>query len=37
MGIPTKEWYDIPYPGLIFFQTSSQEVLQMEPITDKFK
>ena len=27
MGIPTKEWYDLPYPGLVFSQTSSQEVL----------
>ena len=34
-GILTKEWDDIPYPGIIFFQTSPQEVLQMEPITDK--
>ena len=37
MGIPTKEWDDLPSPGLMFWQTSSQEVLQMEPITDKFQ
>ena len=24
MGTPTKEWYDLPSPGLIFWQTSSQ-------------
>ena len=35
MGITTKEWYDIPSPGLMFFQTSPQEVLQMEPIRYK--
>ena len=34
-GILTKEWDDIPYPGIMFFQTSPQEVLQMEPITGK--
>ena len=37
MGIPTKEWDDLQYPGLMFCQTSSQEVLQMEPIIDKFQ
>ena len=30
MGIPTKEWDDIPSPVLIFYQTSSQAVLKME-------
>ena len=35
MGIPTKEWDDLPSPGLIFFYTSSHEVLNMEPFTDK--
>ena len=24
MGIPTKEWDDLPYPGLVFCQTSSR-------------
>ena len=37
MVIPTNEWDDIPSPGLMFCQTSSQEVLQMEPITDESK
>ena len=36
-GIPTKEWDDITYPGLTFSQTSSQEVFNMEPITDEAK
>ena len=35
IGISTEEWEYIPYLGLMFFQTSSQEVLQVEPITDK--
>ena len=35
MVIPTKDWDDLPYPGLMFYQTSSQEVLHMEPITYK--
>ena len=35
MGIPTKEWDEPPYTGLMFFQTSSKEVLHMEPLTDK--
>ena len=35
MGIPTKEWYDIPSTGLIFFQTSSQEVLNIHPSIDE--
>ena len=37
MGISTKEWDDLPYPGLMFCQTSSQEVMQTETITDKTK
>ena len=37
IGISTEEWEYIPYLGLMFFQTSSQEVFQMEPITDKPK
>ena len=35
IGIPTKEWDDLPSPGIIFFQTLSHEVLHMEPITNK--
>ena len=37
MDITTKEWDDITSPGLMFYQTSSQEVLYMEPITYKFQ
>ena len=37
MGIPTEEWYDLQYPGLMFYQTSSQEVLHTEPTTDEIK
>ena len=33
--IPTKEWDDIRSTVLVFFHTSSQEFLQMEPITYK--
>ena len=32
MGSPTKEWGKLPSPGLIFFQTSTQEVLQTKYI-----
>ena len=35
MGIPTKEWDGLPYPGFMFYQTSSQEVIQMNSITDE--
>ena len=31
---PTKEWGESPYPGLMFFQTSTQEVPQTEPINN---
>ena len=37
MGIPTKEWDDLPSPGVMFLHTSPQEVLYMEPITYKFQ
>ena len=37
MGIPTKEWDDLPSPVLMSCQTSSQEFLQTYPITDKIK
>ena len=29
MGIPTKELDDLPSPGFVFFQASSQEVLHI--------
>ena len=35
LGIPTKEWYNIPFPWLMFCQTLSQEVLQMDTNTYK--
>ena len=31
--IPTKEWDDISYPGLMFCHTSSQGVLHIYPNT----
>ena len=34
MGSPTKEWGKLPYPGLMFFQKSTQEVWQTEPINN---
>ena len=37
MGATTEEWGDPLSPGLIFFQTPTQEVLQTEPINDKIK
>ena len=37
MGILTNEWDDIPSPGLVFCQASSQKVLQTEPVPDKIK
>ena len=37
IGITTEEWDYLPYPGLIFYHTSSQELFQMEIITDKFQ
>ena len=35
VGIPAKEWDYHPSCGLIFFQTSSQEVFFIESITDE--
>ena len=32
MGSPTKEWGKLPFTGLMFCQTSTQEVRQTEPI-----
>ena len=37
MGDPTKEWVKPPSPGLIFFQTSTQEVPQTEHIKNSVK
>ena len=37
MEITTKEWGDLQSTGLMFCQTLSQEVLKMEPSTDKIK
>ena len=31
MGISTKEWYDIPSIGLMFYQNSSQAVFKCKP------
>ena len=33
MGIPTKEWDDLPYTGLVLCHTSSHKVFQMDPNT----
>ena len=33
MGIPTKEWDNLPFPGTMFYQTSSHIVLKMEAKT----
>ena len=35
MGIPTKEWDDIPSPGLVFYHTSSHKFLHMDPNIDE--
>ena len=37
MGDPTEEWDDPPYPGLVFFQTPTQEFLQTDPINEDMK
>ena len=37
MGSPTKEWGKLPYPGLIFCQTSTQEFRQTEPINNSVR
>ena len=37
MGAPTKELDEPPYPGLILFQTSTQQVLQTKPINENMK
>ena len=37
MGYPTKKWVKIPSPGLVFCQTSTQEVQQTEPIKNSVR
>ena len=37
IGAPTEEWGGSPYPGIMFCQISTQEVLQTEPINNKIK
>ena len=37
VGAPTKEWGGLPSHGLMFCQTSTQEVLQTEPIKNSVK
>ena len=37
MGSPTKEWGKPPSPGLMFCQTSTQEVPQTEPINNSVR
>ena len=37
VGAPTKEWGKLKSPGLVIFQTSTQEVLQTEPIKNSVK
>ena len=37
MGSPTKEWGEPPSLGLIFFQTSTQEVPQTEPVNKNMR
>ena len=34
MGSPTEEWGELPSPGLMFCQTSTQEVLQTQSINN---
>ena len=37
MGAFTKEWGKLPYPGLMFCQTSTQEVPQNEHVNNSVK
>ena len=37
MGSPTEEWVKLPSPGLVFFQTSTQEVGQTKPINNSVR
>ena len=34
MGSPTDEWGELPYPGLMFCQTSTQEAWQNQSINN---
>ena len=37
MGSPTDEWGELPSPGLMFFQTSTQEARQNESINNSVR
>ena len=37
MGSPTEEWGELPSSGLMFFQNSTQEVPQTEPINNSMR
>ena len=37
MGSSTEEWGELPSPGLVFCQTSTQEVRQNEPINNSVR
>ena len=37
MGYPTNEWGELPSPGLMFCQTSTQEARQNQPISSSVR
>ena len=37
MVSPTDEWGELPYPGLMFFQTSTQEAQQNQYINNSVR
>ena len=37
MGSPTNEWGELPFPGLIFYQTSTQEARQNQYINNSVR
>ena len=37
MGSPTKEWGELPSPGLMFCQTSTQETRQTKSINNSVR
>ena len=37
MVSPTEDWYDPPFPGIMFWKTSTQEVPQTDPRNNKTK
>ena len=37
MVAPTKEWGELPYPGIMFWQTSTQEVPKNEHINNSVR